>query len=180
MDFRSNYTTPPGYAYAVDLPMCSRAWPFDRHTDISAQKRAPEGDRAPTQPRPGQTWRGRSFFLLECNFDDITTSLGENEECWLLAIKAAWEASSLHSMAMDDPLQPPLEMTETGIIVTRCQQYYDKGICSTPLRGSWSIPKHDIKSLDKRAPLRGSNCNAASQSLSLWRMKTPFWLNLSR
>ena len=34
-------------------------------------------------------------FLLECNFDDLTTSPGKNQDYWLLAIIAAREASRL-------------------------------------------------------------------------------------
>jgi hypothetical protein len=38
-------------------------------------------------------------FLLECNFDDLTMTTGEHQEYWLLAIKAAREASCLHAAA---------------------------------------------------------------------------------
>jgi hypothetical protein len=38
-------------------------------------------------------------FLLECNFDDLTTTTGEHQEYWLLAIKAAREASCLRITA---------------------------------------------------------------------------------
>ncbi len=38
-------------------------------------------------------------FLLGCNFDDLTTTTGEHQEYWLLAIKAAREASRLHVAA---------------------------------------------------------------------------------
>jgi hypothetical protein len=34
-------------------------------------------------------------FLLECNFDDLTTSTGEHQEYWLLAIQAAREVSCI-------------------------------------------------------------------------------------
>ena len=35
-------------------------------------------------------------FLLECNFDDLTSKSGKQQEYWLLAIQAAREASHLH------------------------------------------------------------------------------------
>jgi hypothetical protein len=34
-------------------------------------------------------------FLLECNFDNLTTTTGEHQEYWLLAIQAAREASCI-------------------------------------------------------------------------------------
>ena len=34
-------------------------------------------------------------FLLECNFDDLADSLGENQDYWLLAIIAARKATRL-------------------------------------------------------------------------------------
>jgi hypothetical protein len=38
-------------------------------------------------------------FLLECNFDDLTTSTEEHQEYWLLAIQAAREASRIRATA---------------------------------------------------------------------------------
>jgi hypothetical protein len=35
-------------------------------------------------------------FLLECNFDDITSTSGKAQGYWLLGIQAAREASCLH------------------------------------------------------------------------------------
>jgi hypothetical protein len=32
-------------------------------------------------------------FLLECNFDDLSTTAGESQGYWILAIRAAREAS---------------------------------------------------------------------------------------
>jgi hypothetical protein len=40
-------------------------------------------------------------FLLECNFDDLSTTTGESQGYWLLAIKAAREASRLRAAADD-------------------------------------------------------------------------------
>jgi hypothetical protein len=34
-------------------------------------------------------------FLLECNFDEMATTTGEDQEYWLLAIQAAREASRI-------------------------------------------------------------------------------------
>jgi hypothetical protein len=36
-------------------------------------------------------------FLLECNFDTLTTTTGEQKEYWLLTIQAAREASRIRS-----------------------------------------------------------------------------------
>jgi hypothetical protein len=38
-------------------------------------------------------------FLLKCNFDDLTMTTWEHQEYWLLAIKAAREASRLRTAA---------------------------------------------------------------------------------
>ena len=38
-------------------------------------------------------------FLLECNFDDLATTNGEQQEYWLLAIQAAREACRLRAAA---------------------------------------------------------------------------------
>ncbi len=38
-------------------------------------------------------------FLLECNFEDLTTTTGEHQEYWLLAITAAREASRMRIAA---------------------------------------------------------------------------------
>jgi hypothetical protein len=40
-------------------------------------------------------------FLLKCNFDDLATIVGEFQEYWLLAIRAAREASHLRAIAND-------------------------------------------------------------------------------
>jgi hypothetical protein len=39
-------------------------------------------------------------FLLECNFDTLTTTTGEQQEYWLLAIQMAKEASCIRSEAV--------------------------------------------------------------------------------
>jgi hypothetical protein len=36
-------------------------------------------------------------FLLECNFDTLPTTNGEQQEYWLLAIQAAREESRIHT-----------------------------------------------------------------------------------
>ncbi len=38
-------------------------------------------------------------FLLECNFDDLTTTTGKHQEYWLLAIQETREASHIHATA---------------------------------------------------------------------------------
>ncbi len=38
-------------------------------------------------------------FLLECNFDELATTNGEQQEYWILAIQAAREACRLCTMA---------------------------------------------------------------------------------
>jgi hypothetical protein len=38
-------------------------------------------------------------FLLECNFDELATTNGEQQEYWILAIQAAREACRLRAMA---------------------------------------------------------------------------------
>ncbi len=40
-------------------------------------------------------------FLLKCNFDDLSTAAGESQGYWLLAIRAAREASQLRAAADD-------------------------------------------------------------------------------
>ena len=36
-------------------------------------------------------------FFLECNFNELVTTNGEQQECWLLAIQAAMEAARLRA-----------------------------------------------------------------------------------
>jgi hypothetical protein len=38
---------------------------------------------------------GQDRFLLECNFDELATTTGEQQEYWLLGIQAAREASHI-------------------------------------------------------------------------------------
>jgi hypothetical protein len=38
-------------------------------------------------------------FLLECNFDELATTNGEQQEYWILAIQAAREVCRLCAMA---------------------------------------------------------------------------------
>ncbi len=44
-------------------------------------------------------------FPLECNFDELTSTTGKHQEYWLLAMKAAQEASRLHAGAEDSQQQ---------------------------------------------------------------------------
>jgi len=44
-------------------------------------------------------------FLLECNFDELTSMTGKHQKYWLLAIKAPREASHLHAGAEDSQQQ---------------------------------------------------------------------------
>jgi hypothetical protein len=39
-------------------------------------------------------------YLLECNFSDLVTTNGEQQEYWLLAIKAARMASHIHKQTI--------------------------------------------------------------------------------
>jgi hypothetical protein len=41
-------------------------------------------------------------FLLECNFNKLSTTTGENQEYWLLAIQAAREASRICNKQMEN------------------------------------------------------------------------------
>jgi hypothetical protein len=45
------------------------------------------------------------WFLLECNFDKLATTAGENKEYWLLAIQASREASCFHNEQADKDQQ---------------------------------------------------------------------------
>ena len=40
-------------------------------------------------------------FLLECNFNELATTGGENKEHWLLAIQAAREASRIRAQQVE-------------------------------------------------------------------------------
>ena len=44
-------------------------------------------------------------FLLECNFDELTSTTSKHQEYWLLAIKAAREESRLCARAEDSQQQ---------------------------------------------------------------------------
>jgi len=45
--------------------------------------------------------------LLECNFDDITSTSGEAQRYWLLGIQAAREASCLHRKRREETQSRP-------------------------------------------------------------------------
>jgi hypothetical protein len=64
-------------------------------TLISAHKKEllKEIDRQLTLSPEGLAEEDR--FLLECNFDNLTTTTGEHPEYWLLAIQAAREVSRI-------------------------------------------------------------------------------------
>jgi hypothetical protein len=51
-------------------------------------------------------------FLLECNFDELTTTSGEHQEYWLLAIQAARESSRLRAGAEDTQQHHSAGITE--------------------------------------------------------------------
>jgi hypothetical protein len=70
-------------------------------------------------------------FLLGCNFDDLMTTTGEHQEYWLLAIKAAREASCLHTAADAAQLCSPDTMQREAYYYILCHMYH--GICSAPL-----------------------------------------------
>ena len=40
-------------------------------------------------------------FLGECNLDDLESTSGVEEQYWLLAVKAAWEAASIEGRQAD-------------------------------------------------------------------------------
>ena len=64
-------------------------------------------------------------FLLECNFDELTSTSGEQQEYWLLAIQAAREASRLRAGAKDTQQQSPRGYnTEKGIFLISLQSYH--------------------------------------------------------
>ena len=44
-------------------------------------------------------------FLLECNFDEMATTTGEDQDYWLLAIQAAREASHIRRAKADTEQQ---------------------------------------------------------------------------
>jgi hypothetical protein len=46
-------------------------------------------------------------FLLECNFDDLSSTTGKHQGYWLLGIQAAKEASCLHAEARDKSQSRP-------------------------------------------------------------------------
>jgi len=43
-------------------------------------------------------------FLLECNFDELGTTNGEQQEYWILAVQAAREACRLRAAAQGPPI----------------------------------------------------------------------------
>jgi hypothetical protein len=43
----------------------------------------------------------QDWFLLECNFDELITTAGEDQEYWLLAIQTAREVSHICSMRVN-------------------------------------------------------------------------------
>ncbi len=52
------------------------------------------------------------MFLLECNFDELVSTNGEQQEYWLLAtIQAAWEAGRLCAGAKESQQQSTTEIS---------------------------------------------------------------------
>jgi hypothetical protein len=52
------------------------------------------------------------WFLLECNFDQLATTIGEHQEYWLLAIQAAREASFICPQQADKDQQRNVDMAQ--------------------------------------------------------------------
>ena len=50
-------------------------------------------------------------FLLECNFDELTSTSGEQQEYWLLAIQAACKASRHRAGAKDTQQHRSMDIT---------------------------------------------------------------------
>jgi hypothetical protein len=77
---------------------------------------------------------GEDRFLLECNFDNLATTAGEFQEYWLLAIRAAREASRLHAEANERQQHRPRKgQRRVYISIVHAM---NNGTCSTPQRGS--------------------------------------------
>ncbi len=68
-------------------------------------------------------------FLLECNFDELATTNGEQQEYWILAIQAAREACRLCAMARGSAQRSGTE-PRTGKGINRV--HYNECICSAP------------------------------------------------
>ena len=107
-------------------------------------------------------------FLLECNFDELATTNGEQQEYWILAIEAAREACRLRATARSLAQRSGLETTDGNIINAYAWHHL-----------VWAEQFPGIRHPGRREPsLRGSDCNAVSHQC-LWH-KDSFRLNWSR
>ena len=60
-------------------------------------------------------------LLLECNFDEITSTTGEAQGYWLLGIQAAKEASRIRTEARVEAQSRPRKRQKQAYNFTQCQ-----------------------------------------------------------
>jgi hypothetical protein len=115
-------------------------------------------------------------FLLECNFDELTMTTGEQQEYWLLAIQAAQEVSHICAVATATQQQHNTDtMRRWALSYVLC---YSNMAYAQRHSG-------DLNNSQGCCILEGESPLAAVPTVTLfciphlWCMKTPFWLNLS-
>jgi hypothetical protein len=112
-------------------------------------------------------------FLLECNFDNLLSTMGKHQGYWLLGIQAAREASRICAAARDNPQSRPRKRQRRAKIL-QCATNY-----SAYAQHRYTIVEHfpsrKDKSLDERGLSQRFRLQRCFATLCLWRMKTPFW-----
>ena len=99
MAIGTNHAAPAGDTRSMDLQVCPSTRSVNRHTDIGTQGGNVEGNRAPACSGRRGAGAEEDKFLLECNFDELVTTNGEQQEYWILAVQAAREACRLRAAA---------------------------------------------------------------------------------
>ncbi len=109
-------------------------------------------------------------FLLECNFDKITSTAGKQQEYWLLAIKAAQEAARFRAgtgvsrqYCISDPTWRRAYCKYYAYKIRRCLE--------SP--GDLNTSQEDTI-LDGESTLSAVPTATLLRILCWWRMKTPF------
>ena len=98
-------------------------------------------------------------FLLECNFDDITSTTGEAQGYWLLGIQTAREASRIRTEARAEAQSRPRKHQRRHKFYTvRIEQIQHMINSATQTLNN----SHTRYELERREPsFCGSHCNAA-------------------
>ncbi len=178
MDLMIDQAVAPGHKHSVDLPLHPCPWSFLRNAHISTQGRSlhKKIKHQLTLGTEGLTKENR--FLLECNFEELTMTSGEQQEHWLVAIQAVWEASCIQAEATATQQQCS---TDTARRRALAIFFLCDDNTAYAQRHSGDLKKSQrYYILEGESPLSMVLTATLFCIPRLWRMKSPFWSNLSR